>query len=112
MRISDWSSDVCSSDLLGRSLPLVRLSMVVGTLLYAAFGALDLVAVRDSAAVFWVIRYGIVCPVLLLALAYTFSPGFGRHSQEVLCLCMLTAGGGIVAMTIIRSGPDDRKRVV
>src|SRR3546814_21151176 len=62
--------------LLGRSLPLVRLSMVVVTLLYAAFGALDLVAVRDSAAVFWVIRYGIVCPVLLLALAYTFSPGF------------------------------------
>src|SRR3546814_1369440 len=39
MRISDWSSDVCSSDLLVRGLPLIGVALVIA-LVIGAFGYL------------------------------------------------------------------------
>lgn len=78
-----------------------RYALVAGTLLYALFGILDMYLYPDQHRTLWLIRYGIVLPVLLLALLYMFRPGPRPHTQEVLAISTMIGALGIVAMTVI-----------
>jgi signal transduction histidine kinase len=89
---------------LSGALPLIRLSLLLGGVLYGLFGFLDAYIMADAVYQVWLIRYAIVIPVLLGIAAFTYNRHFVALSQYVMTFAVLVSGGGVVAMTII--GPD------
>lgn len=63
----------------------VRLALVLSATLYAAFGALDAVLAPEIKKILWIIRFGIVCPIIFLLLLFSFSKHFIKYMQAVLC---------------------------
>ncbi len=88
-----------------QSLTLIRLSLVLGAVLYAAFGILDAVIMSPVLWQIWGIRYGIVIPVLIGVTLSTYSRQFAALSPILLSFAMLVAGVAIVAMTVIGPAP-------
>jgi signal transduction histidine kinase len=92
-------------DFFRRSLPIVRVSLVLGILLVASFAFLDLIIVGDQRQQVFFIRFGLVCPTLALLLAATFWPGFRGVMQLAIMAAMLVVGLGVVAMTAVIDQP-------
>lgn len=90
---------------LQKSLPVIRLSLFFGAILYGFFGILDYIMLGPEATTAWLIRYAGVCPVLLGVMALTFHPKFYRISQPALVTSTLAAGLGVVAMTVLIEPP-------
>ncbi len=78
-----------------------RLALVLGLILYSLFGFLDVYAVPISRDVVWIIRYAIVTPVSILALAATYIPSLRKHTQMIMCFVVAISGLGIAAMIAI-----------
>jgi two-component system cell cycle sensor histidine kinase PleC len=93
------------SETLRASVNFIRAYFVAGTLLYIAFGILDLVVGGSSASSLLAIRYGIVAPILIGLFALTFFPLFFRVAQAALSTAMLASGLGIIGMTAIMGPP-------
>ena len=91
-----------------RSLNMMRLFVFSGTLLYAMFGVLDGFITPGEPSALPMIRFGIVCPALLVILALTYTRYFARYSQLILALAMIAPGGGIVAMTALAPPPANQ----
>ena len=87
------------------SLWRVRAALWVAAVFYAVFGVLDAAIAPESKMIFWWIRYGGVCPAILLALIMTWHPWFFRVEQPVLFVLSLAAGIGIILMVIIAGPP-------
>lgn len=87
------------------SLWRVRAALWVAAVFYAVFGVLDAAIAPESKMIFWWIRYGGVCPGILLALVMTWHPLFSRVDQPVLFVLSLAAGVGIILMVIIAGPP-------
>lgn len=90
---------------LRESLPLIRLSLVLGAFIYALFGILDAQIMRPVLTEVLLIRFGIVIPVLLCVAGFTYSRHFARIAEPLLSFSFLVGGGGIVAMTVIGPPP-------
>ena len=88
-----------------RSLALVRVSLALGVLLFAAFAILDLWVVHRGIGAVWVIRFTMICPILLAVLAFSFTPAFKRYMQAALSTVMLATGLGVIAMTAVIDAP-------
>jgi len=86
-----------------RGLPVLRLSLLAGMLLYGLFGFLDLYIVADRIEAVWLIRYGIVCPALFGLFLATYTEAFVAWAQPAMSVGMILGGAGIVAMTAITS---------
>ncbi len=80
------------------SLPMVRMAFALGIGLYAIFGILDAAMAPKTKELFWLIRFGIVCPALAIALVLSLFPFFARISEAVGSVVALLAGFGIIAM--------------
>jgi signal transduction histidine kinase len=87
------------------SLNFIRAYILAGVVLYLTFGLLDSFIGGQSTAYLLMIRYAVVCPILLGILALTFSPLFLRFGQVALCTAMLSTGLGVVIMTAIMAAP-------
>ncbi len=87
------------------ALPLIRLSLFLAALLYASFGFLDYHLAEDALGNVWIIRFGIVSPIILFVVAASFTRLFRRIAQFFLSLTMISAGAGVVAMTAITDEP-------
>jgi hypothetical protein len=83
----------------------VRLALALGLVLFAAFGALDQYILPEVLAPVRAIRFGIVCPIGAIALLLTLGSRVRDHLQAVAALSVLTAGGGLIAMMAIATGP-------
>ena len=107
LRFRDPTAEsVFLSDMLRSSINFIRAYMVAGTCLYISFGFLDYVVGGASVNALWLIRYGIVVPILLCVLTLTFfSRLFYPVAQPALSLVMTSCGLGIVAMTAIMGPP-------
>ena len=88
-----------------QSLPIIWVSTLAGLFLYVIFGVLDLYIVPDKLTEIWIIRYGIVCPILIGIFFVTRTKLFLRISQPVLALAMLVPGLGILGMVAIANAP-------
>ena len=86
------------------SLVQLRWTLALALLLYAIFGGLDFVLVPELLRRFWVVRFVVVVPTILIVLAFTFSSSFERFMQPAIAMLILVAGGGIIYMTTI--GPS------
>ena len=93
------------SDYCRGSLFHIRISLVLGALLYAAFGSLDAVLMPEQKSTAWLIRFVIVCPVFFGILLTSFSKFFERYMQPLLAGGIILAGGGIVCMIVIAPTP-------
>lgn len=78
-----------------------RIALVLGIVLYSLFGILDFYAVPLSRQEVWVIRYGIVVPLLTLTLIITYIRRFQPYTQPAMCLSALAAGLGVIYMIAI-----------
>ncbi|HJT18164.1 MAG TPA: serine/threonine-protein kinase [Thermoanaerobaculia bacterium] len=88
-----------------RSLAQMRFALALALFLYGMFGILDAIAAPAQKAQLWIIRYAIVCPLIVAIEALTYTRRFRRYSQFALGLMVLAAGIGIVAMTVIAPPP-------
>lgn len=87
------------------TLPVVRLALVLGILLYSLFGILDTLIAPAQRDQLWIIRFAIVVPTMAGTLAFTYARSFHRFREPVLFTAMLIAALGIVAMTAIIPRP-------
>jgi class 3 adenylate cyclase len=78
-----------------------RLALVLGLVLYSLFGILDNYAMPFSKDLVWVIRYGIVAPVILAALVASRARSLQKYTQVFMGIVVAVSGLGIVAMISI-----------
>ncbi|MEK6793978.1 MAG: PP2C family protein-serine/threonine phosphatase [Spirochaetota bacterium] len=90
-----------SADYYAKSLNIIRVALVLGIILYASFGVLDIYIVPISIQYIWLIRFAIVCPVLIIVFLLTFTDIYRRFMQLILAAVSLVTGLGIVAMITI-----------
>jgi two-component system cell cycle sensor histidine kinase PleC len=90
---------------LQRSLGVIRVYVIAGTLLYLVFGALDTIVGGQEAHTLLVIRYVFVCPILITVSILSFFPVFTRIGQYALATNMVFSGLGVVVMTAFMPPP-------
>ena len=90
---------------LRESMVFIRTYLIAGIALYMLFGVLDSQLGGQAVTSLFVIRYAIVCPILLAIFGLTFTPYFEKFSQVALAFAMATAGLGVVAMTAVMPAP-------
>lgn len=83
------------------SLSQVRIMMILGAILYAAFGALDAFLMPEQKFSIWAIRIVIIGPVLVLFLLLSFTRFFKKFMQPLLALAYVVVGSGIIFMIVI-----------
>lgn len=94
------------ADTLEQSIYFIRAYLIAGTMLYVAFGLLDVTLGGPARWSILTIRFGVVTPILLIIFALTFRRRFFRTiMQPALATAMLSSGMGVVAMTAIMGAP-------
>ena len=78
-----------------------RIALILGIVLYALFGFLDLYALPISRQSAWIIRYGIVVPLFTLALAISYVDELHEFVLPATCFSAIMAGLGISYMIAI-----------
>jgi signal transduction histidine kinase len=96
---------IFQSDTLAQSIYFIRAYLIAGTLLYSAFGVLDVVLGGRAVPSMLTIRFGFVIPILLGIFVLTFRSVFQKIMQPALAVAMLSSGMGIIAMTAIMGPP-------
>jgi class 3 adenylate cyclase len=89
------------SDYFDKSLRMVRVALLLALVLYATFGLLDRWIVPESKYLIWLVRYAIVCPILIVIFLLSFLEVFKTIMQPVMALAALVLGIGIVAMIAV-----------
>ncbi len=87
------------------SLPVIRLALLFGALIYALFGILDALIFSEALYRIWAIRYGIGLPIIVAALLLTYSRQFPRIAQPALALSMAGTGGSVLVMAAVAPAP-------
>ena len=103
--VDDEQEKTFSREALIASIGFIRAYLIAGTGLYMVFGILDALVGAQSVQALWIIRYAIVCPLLIGVFVLTFFPVFARIGQYALASTMLVSGFGIVVMTAIMAPP-------
>jgi hypothetical protein len=88
-----------------RTLTQVRFALALAAALYVVFGVLDLLIAPELVRELRIIRYAVVSPMILAALALTYHPSFRRYGVAVLSLVVLVATLGIIGMIAIIPAP-------
>ncbi|MDX2444211.1 MAG: ATP-binding protein [Bacteroidales bacterium] len=81
-----------------------RFAMILALIFYDLFAILDKSTVPDIYQQIWIIRFGIVTPVLIIAFFFSFNKLFLKFGQITIALVWFITGGGIIYMNIIMSG--------
>jgi signal transduction histidine kinase len=92
-------------DYFEKALRHVRVALLVGMLLYGIFGILDAFIIPDDKAAAWIIRYGMVIPLLVAVYASSYSRHFKAFMQPLLVVVILVTGFGIIAMLMLADPP-------
>ena len=86
---------------LANTISTTRLALVLGLILYSLFGILDIYAIPFSKDIVWIIRYGIIAPVVIAALVASYNTSLQKYMQAFMCIVVAISGLGIVAMISI-----------
>lgn len=87
------------------TLPHIRITLLMGLLMYGGFGVLDALLIPNEKVQIWLIRYGLVCPFILATLGTTYIPCLLRFLQPIMSALIAIGGFGIVMMIIIAPTP-------
>lgn len=88
-----------------RQIGLTRISILMGAVVFSAFGILDYFIIPDILYEAWFIRFGIVAPLLLGIVALSYAPWFSHKNQFWLSVSMSAPGLGAVAMIALAEAP-------
>lgn len=88
-------------DYYDRSLKPFRFSIVLAIVFYDIFALLDFILLPELKNIFWFIRFGIVTPILLLVILFSFSSNFKKYMQAVIAGIMYLTGLGIIVMIFL-----------
>lgn len=89
------------ADYHANTISTTRLALILGLFLYSIFGILDIYAVPISRETVWFIRFAIVAPAIVFALAASYVDIFQRYVQAFTCFIVALSGLGIVVMISI-----------
>jgi signal transduction histidine kinase len=90
------------------SITQLRFTLTLAFILYAVFGVLDYLVAPQLVLRFWLVRFVIVCPIIVIAWAATFMSNFKIIMQPFIAMLILVAGGGVIYMAMI--GPTEVNR--
>ncbi|MDP3445457.1 MAG: HD domain-containing protein, partial [Ignavibacteria bacterium] len=79
----------------------IRVSLVLFSFLYAFFSIIDYFLVPDSFQLFFQMRFGIVIPLLLLTVAFSFHRKFFEWKQRIITIDLIVGGLVIVLMLLL-----------
>jgi two-component system, cell cycle sensor histidine kinase PleC len=96
---------VFTREIFAQSINFIRAYLLAGMGLYIVFGFLDALVGGVATGELLIIRYAIVCPILLGIFCLTFSRSFFRIGQWALSAAMLSSGLGVVVMTALMPPP-------
>lgn len=82
-----------------------RISFIIVTILYGAFGYLDTRVIPEYADTFHAIRFLFVIPLFITVLLLSFTPVFQKIWQVLLLISFIAGGAGISIMTML--APDN-----
>lgn len=88
-----------------KSLRHARLSIVLAIVFFALFGILDAALTGDMCGTLWSIRYGFICPGLIVLLLFSYLRHFQAHMQAAMAVLMVWTGAGIIGMILIAPYP-------
>ena len=81
-----------------KSLGAYRLAILFALIFYDVFAILDIKLVPDIYIKLWIIRFGIVSPLLILSFIFSYFKQFIKFMQPVIIFMWLVTGTGIVVM--------------
>lgn len=84
-----------------KSILIIRISLMLGLVLYSVFGLLDIYLVPQYRASFFIIRFALVSPLLLITFIMSFTNLFKKIMTVMMGLIVLAAGFGIIMMIAI-----------
>ena len=87
-------------DYFTRSIGPMRFSLVLAIFFYGIFAVLDALIFPELKHLFWFIRFGIVTPVLIGVILFSFSSAFKKYMQVILTGIMYITGLGIIIMSV------------
>ncbi len=87
-------------DYFNRSINPLRFSLVLSVFFFGIFAFLDALLLPELRNIFWFIRFGIITPILLSVIFFSFLPSFKKYMQLVLAAIMYLTGLSIIVMII------------
>ncbi|PID40344.1 MAG: hypothetical protein CR984_03725 [Proteobacteria bacterium] len=87
------------------SIKHLRIKLVMAGLLFAVFGILDAFLIPEKKHLTWVIRYGFVCPSVLIVILTTYFEWGRKRIQPILTGIVIIAGSGIIFMIVVAPPP-------
>lgn len=105
LRFPDNFEERFRDDYYYKSLKSLRLSLLLGAIIYGLFGVLDALISPETRSTVWFVRYGVACPAILACLLFTYSRHFKKYMQPAVFATVATGGIGIVAMMAIVGSP-------
>lgn len=84
-----------------RNLGYARLALISGIAFVILFAHLDHVLTPAHHATLWLLRLGIVAPLMLAFLAFTYTPWFPRVMQPALAAICVAVAIGLDAMNVV-----------
>jgi signal transduction histidine kinase len=87
-------------DYFSKSIGPLRFSLVLAIFFYGIFAVLDAMLFPELKQLFWFIRFGVVTPVLVGVILFSFSARFKKYMQVILTGIMYVTGLGIIIMSV------------
>ncbi len=87
------------------SLKQLRFYLGLAIVFFMLFGLLDVLMIPGVPVELWSIRYGFICPGLILCLLVSFTRFFKKFMQPTLTFFMLLTGVGIIMMIAVADQP-------
>jgi class 3 adenylate cyclase len=81
-----------------KSISHIRLALLVGTVIYAAFGAIDVWILPDQRSPYWYLRY-LICLAAASGWGFSFLPWFSNWSQRISAGVVLLTGLGLIGIS-------------
>jgi len=103
LSFKDNKESLFRKDYFRSSIGLMRLSFLLGIAYYSVFAFLDTVAVPEVRNELFIIRFFIVCPIILIIFLLSYTKNFHKWWQLGSSIATIVSGLGIVVMTIVSS---------
>jgi signal transduction histidine kinase/CheY-like chemotaxis protein len=85
-------------DYFDRSLNPFRFSLILAIFFFGIFAFLDALLLPELRNLFWLIRFGIITPMLISIIVFSFFPAFRKYMQPLLAMVMYVTGLSIIVM--------------